>query len=382
MNVKYILYIALSLAIFLNACRPDDDDEDLIITDPPIEDTLTIDWSLYTHDTTPYELSIPSTLPPNIIIPPDNPLTVKGVALGRKLFYDPILSADSTQSCASCHLSSFGFTDAAKQFSVGIDGIAGKRNSMPIMNLGFINGQRLFWDGRSSSLEDQAILPIIDPVEMHNTWEKATQDLNNVRNYRIDFYEAFGITEITRDEVVKAIAQFERTLISGTSKYDLAVTPGSGVFFNDLELEGYNLFYNEEGDCFHCHGDPALFTDNLFRNNGLSEVGSVEDFADKGLGEVTGNSFDNGLFRTPSLRNIALTAPYMHDGRFATLDEVLDHYSHGIKSSPNLDIILITDFNSEGKFFTPEQRESLLAFLHTLTDTTFINNPAHQNPFE
>lgn len=343
---------------------------------------LVINWDLYSYAPTPHNLVIPPTLPQTMPMPANNPLTKEGIALGRKLFYDPILSADSTQSCASCHNIDYAFTDNGKKFSVGIDGVPGNRNSMALINLGWTN--RLFWDGRSEGLEAQALEPITNPVEMHNTWEEAVCDLMKVEQYRIDFYKAFGVKEITPTEVTKALAQFERTLISGTSKFDLASTPGTGVFFTEQEDLGFQLFYSETGgDCFHCHGDGArFFTDNLFHNNGLDNVPQGGQFADKGLGAVTGRPEDNGLFRTTTLRNIALTAPYMHDGRFATLDEVLDHYSDHIKPSPTLDILMITDFGGIGKQLTPDEKQALIAFLHTLTDTAFVNNPAFKNPFD
>jgi len=343
---------------------------------------LQINWDLYAYNPTPFDLVIPPTLPQTMPIPANNPLTEEGVQLGRKLFYDPILSADSSQSCASCHNIEYSFTDNGKRFSTGIDLVEGNRNSMALINLAWTN--RLFWDGRSGSLEEQAFEPVINPIEMHNTWENAICDLMSRLEYRIDFYQAFGVKEITSTEVTKAIAQFERTLISGGSKFDLASTPGTGVFFTEQEDLGFQLFYSETGgDCFHCHGDAGrFFTDNLFHNNGLDNIPAGGQFPDKGLGGVTGLPQDNGLFRTTTLRNTALTAPYMHDGRFATLEEVLDHYSDHIKPSPTLDILMITDFGGVGKQLNQEQKDALIAFIHTLTDTGFVNNPAFKNPFE
>lgn len=372
-----LLFFLVQLAL-INACKDD--------TPPtPIGEcgsNLVIDYNQYTYAPTAYNLVIPPTLPQTMPIPANNPLTEEGIALGRKLFYDPILSADSTQACASCHAIDFAFSDHNKRFSTGIDGIEGNRNSMALINLGWTN--RLFWDGRANGLEDQALAPVTNPIEMHNTWENAVCDLMASKDYRIDFYKAFGVKEITQTEVTKAIAQFERTLISGQSKFDLASTPGTGVFFTEQEDYGFQLFYDEYGgDCFHCHGDPGkFFTDNLFHNNGLDNIPSGGQFADKGLGEVTGRPEDNGLFRTTTLRNIALTAPYMHDGRFATLEDVLEHYSEHIQPSPTIDVLMITDFGGTGKHMTQEEKDALIAFMHTLTDTAFVNNPAFKNPFE
>ncbi|OWY19283.1 hypothetical protein B6N25_14930 [Sphingobacteriales bacterium TSM_CSS] len=376
---KHCVFLLLALFVIggLSACK-----EEEPMPQGECGSNLQIDWNSYAYAPTPHTLAIPPTLPQTMPIPPDNPLTEEGIALGRKLFYDPILSADSTQSCASCHGIEFAFTDHGKRFSTGIDNIEGNRNSMAIINLGWTN--RLFWDGRANGLEDQALQPVTNPVEMHNTWENAVCDLMNSLQYRIDFYRAFGVKEITQTEVTKAIAQFERTLISGASKFDLASTPGTGVFFTEQEDYGFQLFYDEYGgDCFHCHGDPGkFFTDNLFHNNGLDSIAAGGQFADTGLGAITGRPEDNGLFRTTTLRNIALTAPYMHDGRFATLEEVLEHYSEHIKPSPTIDVLMITDFGGTGKHLTQEEKDALIAFMHALTDTAFVNNPAFKNPFD
>lgn len=348
---------------------------------PPIADmcgkSLVINWDSIGYTPTPYTLDTPATLP-NMPQPADNPLTVEGIALGRKLFYDPILSNDSTQSCASCHAQLFGFTDNGKKFSRGIDQLDGTRNSMALINLGY--NLNFFWDGRENSLENQALRPVENPVEMHETWADAVCKIMSQPGYRHEFYKAFGAKTITPTEVTKAIAQFERTMISGQSKFDLAIQPGSGVFLTEQEYAGYLMFITEQADCFHCHQHNAyLFNDNTPHNNGLDSIVNAADFADLGYGGVTQNAYDNGKFRTPTLRNIALTAPYMHDGRFATLSEVIDHYSHDIKPSPSLDPIIATKFGT-GKHFSEEEKQNLIAFLNTLTDTAFIHNPAFSKP--
>ncbi len=325
------------------------------------------------YDPTPYPWVNPPGFP-DPVFPPDNPLTVEGVELGRKLFYDPILSGDSTQSCASCHMQFASFTDTAR-YSKGIDGIEGHRNSMPLINVAWM--PRLFWDGRAVSPEDQALHPVRDPIEMHNTWPEAVKRLQRHPKYPAYFYEAFGTKNIDSILVVKAIGQFVRTLVSANSKFDrylrgeVMLTPG--------ELSGLNIFTTETGDCFHCHGGPAspLFTDNDFHNNGLDET-----FSDQGYGAVTGNSYDMGKFKTPTLRNVELTAPYMHDGRFKTLQEVIEHYNSGIKhNSPNLDPIMNLPSFQNGLNLNPQQKADLIAFLKTLTDTSFIHNPKFSNPF-
>lgn len=367
-------YILLSFLLIGIACKKDQ------MPDPepvdPKDDLLDI-----AHDPQPYTLEIPFWLG-EMPIPPDNPMLVEGVALGRRLFYDPILSRDSTQSCASCHAPSASFTDNLA-VSVGVDGVAGTRSSMSLLNIGFMqNG--LFWDGRIQTLEEQALLPVEDPIELHESWPSVMEKLRTHPEYPKLFRQAFDIAdrdEMTKELAAKAIAQFERTLVSsGQSKTDLVKY--AGEFYTDDELDGRDLFFFEPGlddhpGCSHpsCHTGNFL-TSNEYVNNGLDEVDDVNDFADFGLGAVTGNSLQNGLFRVPSLLNVALNAPYMHDGRFETLEEVLEHYSMGGHPSPTIDSNI---FPFE---LTEERKEALLAFLNTLTDTTFTNNPAHQNPFE
>ncbi|MBK9338246.1 MAG: cytochrome C peroxidase [Lewinellaceae bacterium] len=332
---------------------------------------------------------------PQVPIPPDNPLTVDGVQLGRRLFYDPILSGDSTQSCASCHLPQGSFTDNLA-VSVGIDGIGGRRSAMSLLNIAYAtNG--LFWDGRSPSLEDQALRPVEDPIEMHNTWTNVIAKLKVHPTYPELFRKAFGIKntrEMTKELAARAIAQFERILISsGTSKFDQYLQ-GNRDILDDDELDGKLMYFEEGGpaglpdaQCFHCHGGITL-TGNQYFNNGLTEAATLDDFVDKGRGEVSKNPSDNGKFRSPTLRNVALTAPYMHDGRFQTLEEVLDHYGTHGKNSPNKDpLIPQVGYPIPGSSplqyteLLPKHKQALVKFLHTLTDTTFVNNPDIQNPF-
>jgi cytochrome c peroxidase len=332
---------------------------------------------------------------PQVPIPPDNPMTVDGVQLGRRLFYDPILSADSTQSCSSCHLPQGSFTDN-KAVSVGIDGIAGRRSSMSLLNIAYAtNG--LFWDGRSPSLEDQALRPVEDPIEMHNTWTNVMAKLKVHPTYPGLFRKAFGIkntNEMTKELAGRAMAQFERILISsGTSKFDKYLQ-GDKDILDDDELDGKLMYFEEGGlvglpdaQCFHCHGGISL-TGNQYFNNGLSAAATLNDFTDKGRGEISKNPSDNGKFRSPTLRNIAMTAPYMHDGRFQTLEEVINHYSSHGKDSPNKDpLIPQVGYPIPGTSplqytgLSASHKNALVKFLHTLTDTTFVNNPDIQNPF-
>lgn len=326
---------------------------------------------------TPLPLTVPPILAkllPPPTIPADNPQTVEGVALGKKLFFDPILSGDGTQACATCHQPQNSFSDTV-DLSLGIDGITGNRNAMPLFNLAWNNNENFFWDGHASSLEKQAAEPVITTFEMHNTWEKAISDLQNHPEYPTMFLQAFGTKNISQDLATKAIAQFERTLISANSKFDKFLLGEATL--TPSEESGFEIFMNEsKGDCFHCHGNEfsPLWTDNIFHNNGLDET-----FADKGLGRFTGDPRDDGLFKSPSLRNLAYTAPYMHDGRFETLDEVINHYSEGLVYSNTLDPLMKT-IAQGGVQLSNQQKADLKAFLLSLSDPSFNTNSAFQKP--
>ncbi len=340
------------------------------------------------YNPTPIQLDYPqNALLPPPILPPDNPLTKEGIALGRMLFYDPILSGDSTQSCASCHLQSFAFTDSAR-FSRGITGAIGTRNAMQIINAAWQHS--FFWDGRSPSLEAQALEPVENPIEMAARWPDVIARLRRHPTYPTLFYKAFGTQTITPKLVTKAIAQFERTLISFNSRYDqykrgeIELTPlerlGEQLFFSEPLIDPLGTKITAGGDCFHCHSG-ALFTDNLFHNNALDSAHTIYDFPDPGLGAITQRPEDYGKFKTPTLRNIELTAPYMHDGRFATLEEVIrEHYNKGGYWSPTVDP-LMKFVNKGGLRLNDMEIQALVAFLKTLTDTTFLHNPAYSNPF-
>jgi cytochrome c peroxidase len=322
-----------------------------------------------TWNPTPYVIEIPQGFP-DMSIPQDNPMTVEGVTLGRRLFYDPILSADNTQSCASCHAQSFTFTDNNRRFSLGIDGIEGTRNSMSLINAGW--SLHMNWDGSAENLENQAFEPVTNPLEMHNTWANAIADLQADDQYPELFFDAFGTRNIDSNLVVKALAQFERTLISSDSKWDRYLRGEAQLSVS--ETKGFEIFFTEKGDCFHCHS-TILYTDNDFHNNGLDSI-----FSDIGLAAVTGNPNDVGRFKTPTLRNLEFTAPYMHDGRFASIEEVVDFYSEGVKFSPTIDP-LMKNVEQGGVNLTEEEKANLIAFLKTLTDSSFNNNPDFSNPF-
>ena len=318
---------------------------------------------------TPLTIAVPKNLPP-ITIPPENPTTVQGVALGRKLFYEPMLSGDNTQSCGSCHAQAFAFSDNGKRFSTGIDGSIGNMNAMAIVNLAWAND--FFWDGRSVGIENQARQPVINPIEMHETWPNAIAKLQATTTYPYLFQAAFGTDKITEDLAVNAIAQFERTMISGNSDYDKFMR-GEPNGMTQAAYRGMQAFFTERGDCFHCHVE-GLLADYDFHNNGLDATFNADNI---GRAAVTGRSSDTGKFKTPTLRNVEFSGPYMHDGRFATLEEVVEHYNSGIKRSPTLDPKIK---KPDGLFLTEQEKSDLVAFLKALSDPEFLANPSFADP--
>ncbi|OUJ72421.1 cytochrome-c peroxidase [Hymenobacter crusticola] len=333
--------------------------------------------------TTPYSLALPSKFPQSVTVPADNPLTEEGVKLGRFLFYETKLSRDNTMSCGSCHQQRKAFTDGRAR-ALGVDGQEHPRGAMSLANV--LWETSLNWDGAVATLEQQARIPIENPVELHQSLTDGVAKLQQTDLYPPLFRQAFGSKVITEENVLKALAQFERTLISANSRFD-KYNNGDRTALNQTELQGLNLFNTHPiavslpgANCFHCHGAP-LFTARDFFNNGLDAT-----FTDLGRGGVTKQSYDNGKFKAPSLRNIALTAPYMHDGRFQTLEQVLDHYSDHVQlASPNIDPNLLDATNSAFSnqlVLTTTQKKQLIAFLNTLTDSTFIQDARFSDPFK
>ena len=331
----------------------------------------------YVNTPTPSPLQIPQLFQDLIldpVIPSNNPQTEEGVLLGKKLFFDPILSDDGSLACAGCHNATNAFTDTTR-FSDGIDGLFGNRNAMPLFNLAWNYDNTFFWDGRDLGLENQVFEPITNPLEMHSTWEAVAEKLQAHPEYPELFNAAFGSQTIDSVLVSKAIAQFERTLISANSKFDKFLLGTANL--TPEESNGFTVFMDEsKGDCFHCHGSDnnPLWTDNKFHNNGLDST-----FSDLGLGNVTGDPADNGKFKTPSLRNLAFTAPYMHDGLFETIEEVINHYSEGLQNSTTIDP-LMKKVDQGCVQLSLQEKADLKAFLLSLSDTDFINNPNFSNP--
>jgi cytochrome c peroxidase len=320
--------------------------------------------------THPYPFQVSSHLP-KVSLPTDNPLTNEGVLLGSRLFHDTRLSVNNSQSCSSCHQKDTGLSDA-RRFSIGAMGHEGKRRSMPLVNLAW--QKHFFWDGRAPRLRDQVLMPIKDPHEMNETPENVVRKLSVDPAYKKDFKSAFGSPGITVERMALALEQFLLTRISQQSRFDQALKKSGEL--TETEKRGLQLFVTEHAperglrgaDCFHCHGG-MLFTNHEFHDNGLP----LTD--DKGRMDVTGNPADLGKFKTPSLRNVALRAPYMHDGSLATLEEVVEHYNSGVQRRPNLDPNL-AKHPVGGLGLTDQEKRELVAFLRTLTDESFTAPPS------
>jgi cytochrome c peroxidase len=306
------------------------------------------------------QIKVPLGLPP-VVIPADNPPTAETIALGRRLFYDPILSADHSVSCASCHSPQFGFADS-RPVSEGVGKKTGTRHSPPVVNSTYYTVQ--FWDGRSPSLENQAEGPVQNPAEMANTLKTVEERLNADPSYRQQFAEAWGARPIVYEMVEKSIASFERTVISGNSPFDRWKYGHDKNAVDDSVKRGFVVFTSKKkADCAACHpvGEKyALFTDNQFHNVGVGV--NAGEFTDVGLYAVTHQETDKAKFKTPSLRNVAQRAPYMSDGSLTDLKQVIDFYIGAGNSNPNLDPkIHVLDFLSG------QERADLQAFLNSLT---------------
>lgn len=352
--------VALSIILTFFSCTEDDKPEPATLT--------------------PYTLEHEGLTSPNIA--EDNPLTEEGVALGRMLFYEKLLSKDGTMSCASCHAQANAFADTAR-FSIGVEGLPGKRQAMAVFNMAW-NDNEFFWDGRAHLLRDQALLPIQDPLEMNETLENVISKLNQNSDYQQRFEKVFkeaGITELT---ISLALEQFMNSIVSNKSKYDKFLAGQASL--TTSEEKGRQLFFaafdpsdpaGSGANCSICHGGPN-FENDSYMSNGLDAENNITD---AGRQEVTNNPYELGSFKVPSLRNIELTPPYMHDGRFATLEEVIDHYDSGVQFSSALNPTLESIQNNGGLMLSTQDKADLIAFLKTLTDPELITNPKYSDPF-
>lgn len=321
------------------------------------------------------------------VAPADNPVTDAGATLGRVLFYDKKLSLNNNTACATCHKQELAFTDN-KRLSEGFMGGQTRRHSMGLNNIAYIDadgGGRggaptmgFFWDTRAATLEIQALAPIQDPTEMGMTLDSLTKRLAQTDYYKPLFASAFGSADVTSDRIAKALAQFMRSLITYRSKFDIGLQTNFQNF-TAQENRGRAIFNGRDGNCATCHGTRQLIMERP-ENNGLDALSTT----DLGLAEVTGNQRDAGRFRVPSLRNIELTAPYMHDGRLLTLEDVVEHYNSRVQPHPNLSNQLRA--NNQANMprrlnLSTADKQALVAFLKTLTDAEFIKDTRFANPF-
>ena len=335
-----------------------------IITTLTLGLMLFVFFSFSKWNTTPIYLDIPKNWPKPVYDFSKNPLTEEGFQLGRNLFYDPILSRDNTISCASCHLQQTGFTHVDHDLSHGIDGKIGTRNSLTLQNLAW--NKTFMWDGGVNHLDVQYIHPITSEVEMDETMENVVKKLQEIPKYKELYKKAFGTDKVTGQLTLKALSQFVVMLTTSNSKYDKVVRKEEK--FTEMEQKGYNIF---KQNCASCHKEP-LFTSDTFENNGLSVDPTLNDY---GRMKITQIKSDSLKFKIPTLRNIEFTFPYMHDGRFKTLNEVIKHYNSGIKHSNTLSKQLQKPMN-----LSDNERTELVAFLKTLSDKEFLYNPKYSYP--
>ncbi|MBC9908856.1 cytochrome-c peroxidase [Chitinophaga varians] len=321
--------------------------------------------------------------------PTGNPITNAGATLGRVLFYDKNMSINNTRSCASCHHQDKAFTDGMARSS-GFDNQLTRRNAMSVVNQRFFGPKAMFWDMRAADLETQTLMPILDHIEMGMPSLTALETkLTGITYYAPLFKAAFGDEKVTSPRIANALSQFIRSIVSFQSKYDQGL---AGNLSNLTADEKNGLRLLQVNFCTECHSDLSttqygklpsfLIADNTGINTGFGSNNGLEaDYTDKGIGEITHKPADQGTFKIPSLRNVALTAPYMHDGRFATLEDVLEHYNHGIKGNPNIGIQLASRAGS-GVPLTTKDKSDIIAFLKTLTDEQLVKDPKYADPFK
>ncbi|HRK25872.1 MAG TPA: cytochrome c peroxidase [Chitinophagales bacterium] len=345
MKIKYIKLIALLFGLafttFITSCKPEDNQPDI-------------------------SLFLPANFPQPVYNTDTNPITPEGFALGKKLFFDPILSRDSSVSCGFCHIPTAAFSNAAHPVSHGIEDKLGIRNAPAVMNM--VWHTTFFWDGGVHNLDFTGLNAIQNPVEMDEQLPNLMVKLKRQQTYRKMFTDAFGSDEINTQTLTKALSQFMAMLVSANSRYDKYVRNEAGGNLTPDELEGLQLF--KEKKCNTCHATD-LFSDFSFRNNGIKD--SFDD--DKGRFLVTLNPNDTGKFKVPSLRNLQYTYPYMHNGSIGTLEAVLQHYAGGVLPSQTLDSLLIQPDGTPGIPMTELEQTKIIAFLKTLTDPQFIKDP-------
>ncbi|QTE21263.1 cytochrome-c peroxidase [Polaribacter cellanae] len=321
----------------------------------------------YVHIPRDVTLKIPSNFPDIAYNLNKNPLTEDGIALGKKLFYEGRLASNGIISCGFCHEQQSAFTHHGHTISHGVDGKMGFRNTQPIQNLAFFS--EFTWDGAAIHLDLQPIIPITSDVEMNETIPSIISKLSSYREYDLLFTNAFGDSEVNSERILKALSQFMLTIISGDSKYDKVIRKEGKMQFSTLENKGFTIFNNK---CASCHSG-SLFTDKNYRNNGIPVNPKFPE--EEGRKRVSGLAEDYYKFRVPSLRNIEKSFPYMHDGRFGTLEDVLDFYTDGmVENGGKVDPLLVKTNGTLGIDLTTEGKKAIIAFLKTLTDKTFLSD--------
>lgn len=391
-TLKFIFILVISV-VLINLLSCSSSSETL----EPVEDNpLVLPDIPFDYET----INLPSHLTTNFLLGPGqnaatdndntpfyNAISNDGATLGRVLFYDEKLSANETISCASCHKQEQGFSDDAV-LSFGFEGGTTRRHSMSLINAKWYGRGRFFWDERAESLEDQVLMPFQDPVEMGMTLDQVISKVQSQTYYPELFERAFGTQEINEERISFALAQFVRSIVSINSKYDLGrqqvnIPADNFPNFTASENNGKNLFFRPVNlggaGCVGCHSTEAFINpDNGPTNNGL-DLNSIDDL---GVYESINNPNFLGTFKVPSLKNIELTSPYMHDGRFTTLEEVVEHYNSGVQNHPNLGNAL-KDINGQPLRLnlTPQQKTDLVNFLKTLTDETIASDEKFSNPF-
>ena len=321
--------------------------------------------------------------------PGNNPITNEGATLGRVLFYDPKLSVNQTTSCASCHRQENAFSDPRRR-SLGFDGRVVARNSMSLVNVRYYSRGRMFWDERADTLEQQVLMPIENEIEMGHDLDVLLAEIAKDETYQKLFKAAFGHCEIDRTHVARALAQFVRSIVSYRSKFDQGLSQARSVrddfaIFTKEENLGKSVFFGR-ARCAECHLEDTPGRDapqvSFFyaRRPMVNGIDSLEPGKDRGVADFSGKDQDVGKFKIPSLRNIELTGPYMHDGRFHTLDQVIEHYNWSVRPHENLDPRL-EDFAANGLALPETPKVALAAFLLTLTDRELVNDPRYSDPF-
>jgi len=376
-------------------------DEENAVPVDPVAEVLNLPESPFDYENLPFSSFMNGTVLGFDNTPNNNPITNDGATLGRVLFYDTNLSENNTISCASCHKQENSFSDPGIK-STGFLGGLTRRNSMPLINIRFYQDIKMFWDHRADSLEDQVLRPVQDPIEMGMPIPVLIDRLSQLEYYNALFTNAYGDETITPDRIAEALSQFVRSIISFNSKYDEGLAQAGSILedfpnFTEEENLGRFIFTGQYdpglmGNCASCHlpNSTPIFLDEvnanhiIFSGNEPKNIGLDEDFnvEDNGVGEVEDNESLYGFFKSPTIRNIELTAPYMHDGRFATLEEVIDHYSEGVKYHPNLSATMVQPWDEPVLLdFTQEQKDALIAFMKTLTDNIVISDEKYSDPF-